>query len=128
MALWYTNYKRLWAQQRENWNHRVGRCVDGNQKAIGNSTDFYSLSHWEIYERGTAFSWFYCSLFFFLYILLAFFPKIEIIIYYYFFSNGKFYSIFFLNENCFENNCPNTLGTFFLFLKIIFKNSCQTVF
>jgi hypothetical protein len=56
-------------------------------------------------------------LYFFLYILLAFFLEIEIIIYYYYylFSNAKFYSIFFLNENCFENNCPNTLDIVFCF-------------
>jgi hypothetical protein len=36
--------------------------------------------------------------------------------------------IFFLNENCFANNCPNALGTVFCFIKLLSKTVCQTLF
>jgi hypothetical protein len=44
------------------------------------------------------------------------------------YRNAKRFSIFFLSENCFENNCPNALGTVFCFQKIFFKTVCQTLF
>jgi hypothetical protein len=42
--------------------------------------------------------------------------------------NAKQFSIFFLSENCFANNCPNALGTVFCFIKLFSKTVCQTLF
>jgi hypothetical protein len=44
------------------------------------------------------------------------------------YRNAKQFSIFFLSENCFENNCPNTLGLVFCFQKLFSKIVCQTLF
>jgi hypothetical protein len=43
-------------------------------------------------------------------------------------TKAKQFSIFFLSENCFENNCPNELGIVFCFEKLFSKTICQTLF
>jgi hypothetical protein len=93
MSLWNTNYKRLWAQERENWNLRGGRCVEGNQKAIGNSTDFYRALRDIIIKRNG----FLLVLFFFLYLFFNYFGFLswnrDYYLLLFFFSNAKFYEV-----------------------------------
>jgi hypothetical protein len=35
---------------------------------------------------------------------------------------------FFVNRNCFENSCPNTLGPLFYVFKIVFRNNLSNAF
>jgi len=44
------------------------------------------------------------------------------------YRNAKQFSIFFLSENCFENNCPNVLGIVLCFQKLFSKTVYQTLF